>query len=119
MKTKEKLIEFINNLPNEDIEKIFSDVVKPDKTQEMSDLLFGMINKCERHMTGDRRVTYYKNDEWVIQQDYKNGYLWISYSLIWKVFEEKYGLNYQQIKNFIQSWVETNTEWKGLSPLYA
>ena len=91
------------------------------KAKEMSDFLFEMFNKCEQRFTGDentKEFTFYKGKEWIYQQDYKNGYLWISYSLVWKVFEDKYKLNYQQIKYFISSWVETNTNWNGLTPQY-
>jgi len=117
MKTKDKLIEYIKSLPEQDIEKIFSDIAKPDKNKEMSDFLFDMINGTTMKFTGEKEITFYKNDEWVIQQDYKNGRLWIRYYTIWKVFEEKFKLNYDQIRNFIQAWVETNTEWRGLIPV--
>ena len=117
MKTKEKLIEFIQGLPDKDIEKIFFDVVKPNKNKEMSDFLFEMINGSVIKFTGEKEITYYKDNEWVIQHDYKNGRLWIRYSLIWKVFEEKFSLNYDQIKDFISGWVEINTEWRGLTPV--
>jgi hypothetical protein len=65
---------------------------------------------------GEKEVTYYKDNEWVIKQDYENKVLWIRYSLIWFVFNTKFGLNYTQIRDFIAAWVEANTEWRGLTP---
>ncbi len=117
MNSKEKFIKFIEKLPEKEIEKLMTDIVKPDKTKEMSDFLFNMINGSVIQFTGDREITYYKDNEWIIQQDYKNERLWVRYSLIWNVFEEKFNLNYNQIRNFIKDWIETNTKWKGLTPL--
>jgi len=97
---------------------IFKEIKKSesDKNKEMSDFLFEMFNKCEQRFTGEKEFTFYKGNKWIYQQDYKNGCLWVRYSLVWAVFEEKFNLNYRQIKDFIASWVETNTEWKGLTP---
>jgi len=96
-----------------------------NKSKEMSDLLFSMFNNTVCKITGEKEITYYKlngynpnsdDNEWLFQQDWKNGRLWVKYSLIWKVFEERFGLNYDQIRDFIQDWVETNLNWKGLTP---
>jgi hypothetical protein len=90
-----------------------------DKNKEMSDFLFGMLNKTIREMTEDRKVTHIRasDNEWLFQQDYENGILWVRYLFIWSVFKSKYGLNDEQIKSFIAAWVEKNTEWKGLTPV--
>jgi hypothetical protein len=90
--------------------------IKQDINKEMSDFLFKIVNGCMMKMTDENKITYYKDDEWILQQDFKKSYLWIRYSLIWEIFEKKYALNYQQIKNFIVGWVETNLNWKGLTP---
>ena len=107
IKDKVKELERIINEPSES---------KITKEKEMSDFLFSMINGSTMKFTGEEEITYYKGNEWVIQQDYKNGYLWIRYKFIWGVFESKYKLNYNQIKDFIAAWVEANTQWKGLTP---
>jgi len=110
----------IEDLKSE-IKKLEQLVNKPeaDKEKEMSDFLFSMLNKTIREMErGERKITHYRasDREWLFQQDYKNGYLWVRYSLIWRVFETKFGLNYDQIRGFIAGWVEKNTEWRGLTP---
>ena len=110
----QKELDEIKNRVKE-LEKIIN-APEVDKNKEMSDFLFETFNKCEQRFTGEKEFTFYKGEEWIYQQNYKNGYLWVRYSFVWKVFEEKYKLNYQQIKNFIASWVESNTEWKGLTP---
>ena len=98
-----------------------------DKNKEMSDFLFSMFNNTVLKITGEKEITYYKldgynpnnnnNNQWLFQQDWKNGRLWIRYSLIWQVFEAKFGLNHEQIRDFIGAWVETNLNWKGLTPV--
>ena len=104
-----------------EIKKLEQLVNKPevDKEKEMSDFLFSMLNKTIREMTDERIITHYRasDNEWLFQQDYKNGYLWVRYSLIWNVFENKFGLNYEQIRDFISAWVEKNTKWSGITPV--
>lgn len=117
MNNKEKLIEIIKSLDDSKIDLLFNELNPKDKYKEISDFLFSTINGCKMKMTDEKEITFYNSDnEWVIQQDYKNGNLWVRYKLIWKVFEVKYKLNDQQIREFIQSWVETNLNWKGLTP---
>ena len=117
MNNKEKLIEIVKSLDESKIDLLFNEL-KPDLNKEMSDFLFATINGCIMKMTGEKQITYYNSDnEWIMQQDYKNGKLWIRFTLIWEVFENKYKLNDQQIRDFINSWVETNLNWKGLTPL--
>jgi hypothetical protein len=96
-------------------------VFKPkaiDKTKEMSDFLFTILSKTESKITNEKEITHYiiGTDEWLIQQDWKNGRLWVRYSLIWQIFESRFGLKYGEIRDFIGSWVETNLGWNGLTP---
>ena len=85
-----------------------------NKSEAMSDFLFQMFNNTVAKITGEKQITYYDNEHWLFQQDYKNDRLWVRYLLIWRVLEKKYGLNYIQIRDFIGVWVETNLGWKGL-----
>ena len=105
----------------------FKPIIKEiDKSKEMSDFLFSMFNKTVAKITNEKKITYYKLDgydpnsddnQWLFQQDWKNGRLWVRYSLIWQIFEERFGLNYNQIRDFIQDWGKTNLNWKGLTPI--
>jgi hypothetical protein len=110
----------------------FKPIIKEiDKSKEMSDFLFEMFNNTVAKITGEKEITYYKlegynpnnnsnsNNQWLFQQDWKNGRLWVKYTLIWQVFEERFGLKYEQIRYFISGWVETNLNWKGLTPANA
>jgi len=100
-------------------EKIVFKLKEKDKTKEMSDFLFNMLKETTARITGEKEITHYNKDgKWVIQQDYKNGYLWIRNSLIWKVFKEEYLLEYDEIRDFIQGWMEMNIGWMNLTPAY-
>lgn len=95
----------------------FKKLSKEDKQKQMSDFLFETLNGMSLKMTNEKEITYYNSkNEWLIQQDYKRDALYVSYSRIWSVFESRFELNYQEISNFINHWVETNLNWKGLTP---
>lgn len=114
---KQEILKKIESLEKE-IKDLKDNIDGKSKEQEMSNFLFSMLNKTIREITDVDIVTYYRatDNEWLFQEDYGNGYLWVRYSLIWKVFEEKFGLKDKEIKDFIKGWIETNTKWKGLTP---
>jgi len=102
---------------------------KTNDIKLMSDFLFKMFNNIVVKVTGEKELTYYQlegydpnnkygnNNQWLFQQDWKNSYLWVKYDLIWLIFEKEFGLNDCEISDFIQGWVETNLNWKGLTPI--
>lgn len=99
-----------------ELEKIINEP-EISKGQEMSDFLFSLLKERTDRITGEKQTTSYNSKgEWLIQQDYKNSTLWVSYWRIWQYFESKFDLNYIEIKDFIKVWIETNTGWKGLTP---
>ena len=118
MNNKEKLIEIIKSLDYSKIDLLFNELNPKDNNKEMSDFLFATINGCTMKMTGEKEITYYNsNNEWIIQQNWKKGKLYIRYDLIWEVFYKKYNLNANQVRDFIKLWIETNLNWKGLTPI--
>jgi len=50
-------------------------------------------------------ITYYRDGQWIFQQDLKNKYLWCYYYKVWKVFEIDFILNYNQIQSLIKDVV--------------
>ena len=87
-----------------------------DKTKQMQDFLLKIVNGLELKIV-DGCPTYYKGNEWVFQQDFKNGRLWVRYSIVWSVFETKFGLSCSsETRHFIKTWVESNLNWEGLTP---
>ena len=117
---KDKLKSIIDTLDDNKLSKLSENNIDKsniDKTKEMSDFLFSMFNGLIMKIVNKKQISYYnKDNQWIVQQDYKNSGLWIRYKLIWKVFEEKYSLKDQEISNFIEGWVEANLNWRGLTP---
>jgi len=125
MSKKDELKRLIDQMNESDLESVTITFKKPaceqhnviDKGKEMSDFLFEFFNNKVNKITGEKQVTYYNDKgQWVYQLDYKIGVLNVEYHRCWSVFEFKYNINYQEIKDFISSWVETNLGWKGLTP---
>jgi hypothetical protein len=115
---KQNLINLINNLDENKLKEVLTQLApEKSKEQEMSDFLFSKLKEMTSNITGIKEVTYYDADnKFLIQQDYRNERLYVSYHRIWSIFESKYGLNYNQIRDFIAVWVETNLGWKDLTP---
>jgi hypothetical protein len=64
--------------------------------------------------------TFYVNEDRLFLfyyfQDYKNGYVYISYDEIWSFLESIFGLESLQIKGIITHWLEETYNLKGLKP---
>ena len=60
-------------------------------------------------------TNYIIGDE-IYFQDPKNGYLWFSYSKIWKILEDQYSLNSLQIRGLVSIWMEMTYKLGSLTP---
>jgi hypothetical protein len=52
-----------------------------------------------------------KKEEWILHQDeedLENGDIWINYSKVWSVFENKFNMNHKQIQKFTKErlWLD-------------
>ncbi len=77
---------------------------KEERFRELIDDLF----------TGDYSIHFSKNvfpnrliilnskDKFLIDFDQKTGFIWISYKIIWKMFENEYNMSYSEIEHFIR-----------------
>lgn len=82
------------------------------------DLFFEMIQDLEVKIDNDR----YPNSTFLFRDnkvwfEIRHEYFHCNYHLVWKVFEEEYGLNYNEIKSFIKSNVEKYFKYDELMPL--
>ena len=64
----------------------------------------------------NNRINYIIGDD-IYLQDPKNGYLWFSYSKIWKILEDQYSLNSLQIRGLVSIWMEMTYGLGSLTPL--
>ena len=51
-------------------------------------------------------IFHMKNGKCILQHNKKNGYVYVSYSEIWKFFENMFSMSNQQIKDITKIWVE-------------
>jgi len=61
-------------------------------------------------------ILWEKNDEIIFDQNLKFKYLFVNSKLIWSVFRNVFGLNYDEIQSFIKNQVEEHLNWKGFTP---
>jgi hypothetical protein len=115
---KNQLLTILDTIPEEKLKDVLALLQPRDKKQEASNFLFNVCQGITLKMTGEKEITYYnKDNEWLFQQNYKNGKLWISYYRVWELLKPILGDNYNEIRDFIQGWVETNLNWQGLTPV--
>jgi hypothetical protein len=53
-----------------------------------------------------------------LEQDLKNANFWLDYDKIWSVFESKFGMNYNEIKSFMNGMVEKHFKMKGFTTVW-
>jgi hypothetical protein len=51
-------------------------------------------------------IFHMKDGKCILQHNKKNGYVYVSYSEIWKFFENMFSMSNQQIKDITKIWVE-------------
>ena len=51
-------------------------------------------------------IFHMKDGRCILQQNKKNGYVYVSYREIWKFFEDYFSMDNQQIKDITKIWVE-------------
>ena len=61
-------------------------------------------------------VFYVKNGEIFMQHNQKTGSLWVSYELIWLIFETKYSYKYLEIRELIKRQVWKHLKLKDVTP---
>ena len=61
-------------------------------------------------------VDWNKDGNWLFEQNFKNGFLWVNYPIIWKVLGEEFGLNYNEIIELIKNVMYDYTNNGSLTP---
>jgi hypothetical protein len=96
-----------------------------EKGKEMSSFLFSMLGKTIMEfdympLLDEKYIYLYhpKSHELLAQIFLERKSLLLNYLLIWSVFENRFGLEHDQIVDFISGWVKSNIGWKGMAPCY-
>lgn len=64
-------------------------------------------------------IFFKKNGEVVMEQDKKNKDFLFDYDEIWSFFESFFGMEYQEIQEFLSYWLEETLKLKGYTPRFA
>lgn len=93
----DKIIENIIQEANKfiDVQEVFN--VKETDISNAEKFVLETIEGCEpeTHPNGD--VVWRKDGKWLFEQDFENGYLFVSYKYIWSILGKKFGLNDDEI----------------------
>jgi len=110
---KEQILEKLSVLENEakELRKIIEQPEKISAEEYLRDIL----SKCSGKVT-ENYITWYIEDQWIFQQDFKTGYLWCYYYKVWLVFEQEYNLKYEQIQELQRNVVGKNLNCKEFTP---
>ena len=57
------------------------------------------------------------NNEWLIEQDEKRGYTFISYDRMWSIFEEEYIMKYKEIQSLMRILLLKHLKRERLKPV--
>ena len=112
---KEKALERLAALENE--AKELRKIIEVPEKQKISaeDYLKDILSKCIGKVT-EGYITWYIDDQWIFQQDLKNKYLWCYYYKVWKVFEDEYDMQYDDIQRLQKNVVGKALNCKEFTP---
>ena len=85
----------------------FKDIVVDDeKEQFFIDKFVNCKIKIDHKKYPNEIYFFDQSDKYLGEYDSKNMEFWISYNNIWSFLESNYNLNYNQVKDLTQAWVE-------------
>ena len=113
---KEKALERLTALENE-AKELRSIIDAPEKISAEQWLLNYLSEPFEVKLT-QGYITYYRDGQWVFQQDLKNKILWCYYHEVWRIFEKEYSMNYQDIQALHNKLVGKALNCEGFTPRY-
>ena len=119
MNNKEKLQELIQAAGLETVKNLLTELeTKKDPKVEMTEFLDSILDgiTLKKDSRYPQSLFYYKDNRILMEQDWKNSYLWINYEKIWSFFESKFHLKYNEIQLFIQRYMEEYLNLKGFTP---
>jgi hypothetical protein len=112
---KESLLNKIEGPSKEDVWKNLGYEKGFDTPEEFFlDVIDGI--KVKKQTKYPNSVFWEKEGKIVFEQDLKNMDLWVSYNMIWVIFEKVFGMEYNEIESFIKGMVEEYLNWKGFTP---
>ena len=62
-------------------------------------------------------IFYFYKDDYLFYQDKKNMKFYINYYKIWSVFESKFNINYEEIREFMKGMIDKHFNLKDYTPI--
>ena len=95
-----------------------------DKTFEIFDIkepmdflnLFNDLDVVQSEEVEDWTLYRYKKGHNFMIYNRKNEYVYISFNDIWSVFEDKFGLNYDETYELTKAWLDEVYNLRGVTP---
>lgn len=117
MKNKTQLQEKLTSLKTEiaKVEEELNKVEDPTARQWLEEFIQKPFDKVEVNIK-NQTITYYRNGQWVFQQDRKNGYLSCYYYEVWAVLQIKYHMKDTETQELIKDVVGEAFNCKELTP---
>jgi hypothetical protein len=81
-------------------------------TSEINDFFNNLTSKMVTN-----NIEWFIDNKKIMEQDQKNGYLWVNYSIIWKILSNQYSLNTLQIQGLIVNRVIIPHQMGSLTPM--
>ena len=102
------------------LEAELAELKKPEKTaaQRFWELVSGTEIKFDFDKYPNT-IFGFRGDNCVWELDFKNNYLWLSYSSVWSVLEREYSLTYSNVQSLVKILVEDHFKCRGVTPYIA
>ena len=121
MSKKEEVLKIVNSMDESLLGKLY-DVISSHSKQteeqtkkEMVELFISMFNGCTTKIENNMLV-FYKDNQWMFAQDFKNGKFRVSFDRVWSIFRTKYRINDTQISDLIKGILDEHLGCKVLTP---
>ena len=86
--------------------------VSDEKEQLFIDLMFNLIIKKEQTKYPFRIFLVNDTNQILFNYDWQNDIFYCQYNRVWLTFKDKFNLDFQSLKQFIKSMVETHFKFK-------
>ena len=64
------------------------------------------------------KICFKKKGKVVMEQDMESKVFWFDYDSIWSFFERVFDMKYQEIKGFLNKWLEETFKLEGYTPFH-
>jgi len=83
------------------------------------EFLNAKLSECTKEVINKNKTDYVnKGGEWVFELNLGNKCFWVRYTLVWKVFENRYTPKYYDIQGIIKTWLYDAFKLRDVTPYF-